>query len=180
VVRTRVGYTGGHTKDPTYYRLGDHTETLQVDFDPAKISYAKLLEIFWSTHNPCANNDSRQYMSAVFYHNDAQKKLAQESREREAASRKQAVTTKILPLGPFYLAEDYHQKYMLRMQPALLKEFEAIYPDAKAFLASTAVARVNGYLGGNGSEAALRQDLGRLGLSARGQERLLKRWKEFR
>jgi peptide-methionine (S)-S-oxide reductase len=179
VVRTRVGYTGGQTKNPTYYRLGDHTETLQLDFDPGKISYAKLLEVFWSTHNACADSGSRQYMSAIFYHDGGQKKLALESQQREAVKRGKAVTTKVLPLGPFYLAEDYHQKYMLRMQPELLREFEAMYPDAKGFLASTAVARVNGYLGGNGSETELRQDLSRLGLSARAQQRLLERWKEF-
>lgn len=118
-------------------------------------------------------------MSAIFYENDGQKKLALESRQREAARRGKAVTTKILPLDTFYLAEDYHQKYMLRLQPQLLQEFEALYPTARAFLASTAVARANGYLGGNGSEAELRQDLGRLGLSSRGQQRLLERWKEF-
>lgn len=159
--------------------MGDHTETLQVDFDPAKISYEKLLDTFWSTHNSCAESGSRQYMSAIFYRGEEQKRVALQSREREAARRGKAVTTTILPLETFYLAENYHQKYMLRIQPAILREFEAMYPEAKAFLASTAVARANGYLGGNGSETELRQDLGRLGLSKRGQQRLLERWKEF-
>jgi peptide-methionine (S)-S-oxide reductase len=118
-------------------------------------------------------------MSAIFYQDDGQKKLALESCQRETVKRGKDVTTKILPLGTFYLAEDYHQKYMLRLQPEFLREFEAIYPDAKTFLASTAVTRVNGYLGGHGSEADLRQDLGRLGLSPQGRQRLLERWKEF-
>jgi len=171
---------GGRTKDPTYYRLGDHTETLQLDFDPSKITYQKLLDIFWSTHNGCAQPYSRQYKSAVFYQNDAQKKLAQESRAREAAKKGKAVTTEILPLGTFYLAEEYHQKYFLRQSSPLLREFQAMYSDAKSFQASTAVARVNGYLGGHGSEAELRADIGRLGLSPRGQEALLRAWKESR
>jgi len=179
-VRTRVGYTGGRTKDPTYYRLGDHTETLQLDFDPTKTTFAKLLDVFWSTHNGCAQQGSRQYMSAVFYENDGQKKLALESREREAARRGKPITTEILPLATFYLAEDYHQKYALRQRPELLREFQAMYPDAKGFLASTAVARVNGYLGGQGSEAALREEIGRLGLSPQGRQVVLETWEQYR
>src|SRR5262249_18399740 len=73
VVRTRVGYTGGTSKDPTYYSLGDHTETLQIDFDPTVITYEQLLEVFWHTHNPCAQPWSRRYMSTVFYHGESQK-----------------------------------------------------------------------------------------------------------
>jgi peptide-methionine (S)-S-oxide reductase len=119
-------------------------------------------------------------MSAVFYQNDTQKKLALESRDREAAKRGQRVTTEILALGTFYLAEDYHQKYFLRQQSELLREFQAMYPEAKGFLASTAVARVNGYLGGHGTEAELRQDLSRLGLSVRGRQILLEAWKGTR
>jgi methionine-S-sulfoxide reductase len=177
VVRTRVGYTGGKAKDPTYHNIGDHTETLQLDYDPTKITYKELLDVFWAAHNPCAQSGSRQYQSAVFYHNDAHKKLALETRDREAAKRKEAIVTEILPLGTFYVAEDYHQKYLLRQRSELLREFQALYPDAKRFLASTAAARVNGYLGGHGTEAALRREIGSLGLSAQGQQLVLETWK---
>lgn len=180
MVRTRVGYTGGKKKNPTYQDLGDHTETIQIDFDPSRTSYEKLLALFWATHNPCGRAGSRQYMSAVFYHNDIQKKLALESRERQAAQRKAAIATEVMPAGEFYLAEDYHQKFFLKQHRDLVKEFTAIYPEAKNFVASTAVARVNGYVGGNGSEAEFRKEIGNLGLSADGVKTLERLWKPRR
>jgi peptide-methionine (S)-S-oxide reductase len=118
-------------------------------------------------------------MAAVFYHNDEQKKLADESREREASKRKEEIQTKILPLTAFYRAEDYHQKYQLRRERNLLKEFKRIYPADGDFVDSTAAARVNGYLGGYGTSADLNTDLNRLGLSAEGS-RYLHRIVEYR
>jgi methionine-S-sulfoxide reductase len=114
VVRTRVGYSGGQEKDPTYRSIGDHSETIQIDYDPARISYKKLLFIFWQSHDPTYHAWSRQYMSAIFYHNDEQRKLALETRTFEEKQRNKKIQTEILPFAKFYLAEDYHQKYQLR------------------------------------------------------------------
>ena len=86
-----------------------------------QVSYAELLDLFWKTHNPCARPGSRQYMSAVFYHNEEQKRLALATRDREAARRGSPVTTQILPATEFWLAEDYHQKYMLRRRSNLMR-----------------------------------------------------------
>jgi peptide-methionine (S)-S-oxide reductase len=172
VVRTRVGYAGGQKANPTYYSLGDHTESLQVDFDPAQISYAELLEVFWSTHNPCAGGNSRQYMIAIFYHNESQRQVAEASRQREAARREKPVRTSILPLTAFYLAEDYHQKYMLRSRSALMRELKAMYPDEQDLVNSTVAARVNGYLGGHGTASLLEEEIDRFGLSAEGCDML--------
>ena len=174
MVRTRVGYAGGTKEDPTYHSLGDHMETIQIDYDPSQISYVDLLDIFWRNHNPSSRAWSKQYMAAVFYHNDEQKKLADESREREASKRKEEIQTKILPLTAFYRAEDYHQKYRLRRERNLLREFERIYPAGGDLVDSTAAARVNGYLGGHGTSADLKTDLKRLGLSAEGSRYLLR------
>ena len=80
VVRTRVGYSGGQRKDPTYRSIGDHSETIQIDYDPARTSYKKLLFIFWQSHDPTHHAWSRQYMSAIFYQNEEQRKLALETR----------------------------------------------------------------------------------------------------
>ena len=102
---TRVGYAGGATKNPNYNKIGDHSESLQIDFDPAVISYERLLEIFWQSHNGCEAFGSRQYRSVVFYHDEEQKKLALKTRDCEAVRRKQEVVTPILPVGTFYLAE---------------------------------------------------------------------------
>jgi len=167
-----VGYTGGTKDNPTYYALGDHTETVQIDYDPAKISYGELLDIFWSSHNPTARSWSQQYKAAIFYHDEKQEKLAMETRAREEKV-KGRIYTEILPATEFYLAEDYHQKYYLQNVPPLAVEFNAIYPDGEDFINSTAVARVNGYLGGYGSLAQLEEELSSLGLSPASEKRLL-------
>jgi peptide-methionine (S)-S-oxide reductase len=174
VIRTRVGYTGGTTQDPTYRDLGDHSEAIQIDYDPTQITYQELLDVFWYSHNPTARAWSRQYASFIFYHSDEQKEIAIEAKERQAAKRGKEIVTEIVPASEFYLAEAYHQKYQLRRDGDLLAEFIAIYPDVADFVASTAAARVNGYLGGHGSLDALEDELGDLGLSPAASERLLK------
>ncbi|MBL8800291.1 MAG: peptide-methionine (S)-S-oxide reductase [Planctomycetia bacterium] len=171
-MRTRVGYAGGRHPDPTYYNLGDHTESFQVDFDPQRVTYAQLLDVFWQSHNHCARPGSRQYMSAVFWHDEQQYALAVRTREHEATRRGAPITTQLLPVGTFYLAEDYHQKYLLRRRGELFREFDALYPDWRELTASTAAAKVNGYLGGNGDAVQLEEEIGGFGLSERGQQTL--------
>jgi methionine-S-sulfoxide reductase len=173
VVRTRVGYSGGTKKSPTYHDLGDHTETIQLDYDPTQISYKELLEIFWESHNPGSRSWSRQYMAAIFFHNDQQKKIALETKDQVAARIKDEVYTQILPATVFYLAEDYHQKYFLRLEPELLNELTAIYRSTKDFVASTAAARLNGYVAGYGTRAGIEAEISSLGLSPAGNKRLL-------
>jgi peptide-methionine (S)-S-oxide reductase len=143
-----------------------------VEFDPSVISYGTLLDVFWASHDPRERPWKRQYMSAIFTHGDEQKKLALEARSREASRRKGRIYTEIVPATRFYLAEEYHQKYMLRGRSELLKEYEAMYPSFRDFLASTAVTRVNGYAAGNGTCDSLRRDLDGLGLSPAGRKRL--------
>ena len=113
---------------------------------------------------------SDQYKSVIFYHNDEQKALAEETRDNLQASLNRQVFTEIVPAGTFYLAEDYHQKYYLRGIPRLETEFMAKYPDINDFVNSTAVTRVNGYAAGYGTPENLDQELASLGLSAEGQE----------
>jgi peptide-methionine (S)-S-oxide reductase len=175
VIRTRVGYTGGTTRNPTYRHLGDHTETVEIDFDPARVSYRDLLRVFWSSHNPGQQPWSRQYRAAVFYHDAGQQRLAEQTRAEVAARTGRPVFTDILPAGKFYLAEDYQQKYYLRYAPELLQEYRAIYPDIRDFVNSTAAARVNGFVAGHGSRAQLQQELDLLGLSPQGRKLLAQR-----
>ena len=180
VVRTRVGYAGGQTKDPTYRSIGDHSETIQIDYDPTRLSYRKLLSIFWQSHDPTSPAWSRQYMSAIFYHNDEQRMLALETRALEEKRRNKRIQTEIVPFGKFYLAEDYHQKYGLRGNSDLMREFKAMYPRDIDFINSTAAARVNGYIGGYGSPEEIKATIENLGLSTAAQERLLgisNKWK---
>jgi peptide-methionine (S)-S-oxide reductase len=172
-VRTRVGYAGGSKPTPTYHDLGDHSETLQIEFDPEHISFEELLSLFWKAHDPTWPAQSRQYRAALFYHGEEQRRLALESREREQARHGRAICTDVLPVPDFYRAEDYHQKYYLRQDRILMGVFRIIYPEARDFTDSTAAARVNGYLAGYGSRTALQHDLDMLGLSHGGRKRLL-------
>lgn len=113
VISTQVGYTGGHTENPTYEEVCSdetgHAEAVEITFDPEKISYKELLFIFWRTHNPTTLNRQgfdvgSQYRSAIFYHNDEQKHLALESKPQNAV-------TEIVPSTKFWRAEEYHQQY---------------------------------------------------------------------
>jgi methionine-S-sulfoxide reductase len=172
VVRTRVGYAGGTKLAPTYRDLGDHTETVQIDFDPARITYRELLDLFWTGHDPMHRSWSRQYASIIFTHDDDQRKLAEETKDQITKGLHSTVPTEIVPYSGFTLAEDYHQKHSLRHYPEFMAELQRIYPSSGEFVASTAAARLNGYLGGEGSSEALLQDLNGLGLSPAGKQAL--------
>lgn len=122
VISTRVGYTGGHLNSPTYRDVcsGEtgHAEALEIEFDPAIISYDKLLEIFWDSHDPTQLNRQgpdfgTQYRSAIFYITDQQRLQAEDSlKNLEQSGRlRKAVVTEITAATTFWEAEEYHQKY---------------------------------------------------------------------
>ena len=173
IIRTRVGYAGGEMLYPTYRNLGDHSESIQIDYDPTRISYRELLEIFWKYHDPTGRPWRRQYMSAIFYHDERQKQLATETMMLEAKQRNKKIHTSILPAGKFYLAEDYHQKYQLQHQRELMTEFKIMFPRTIDFINSTAAARANGFVSGYGTPEEVEAIIGDLGLSAAGSKRLL-------
>ncbi len=173
MIRTRVGYAGGSTIDPTYQQIGDHSETVQIDYDPRVITYQQLLGVFWQAHDPVFPPYSRQYRSAIFYTTENQKQLAEKSKLETESRLGQTVFTDIEKLNQFYIAEDYHQKYYLRETPVLLQELAAIYPEAPQIMNSTAAARLNGYLAGYGTTETLQKELDNLGLSEAGQQQLV-------
>jgi peptide-methionine (S)-S-oxide reductase len=149
VVRTRVGYAGGTDPDPTYYSLGDHTEVIQVAYDPDELDYADLLEVFWANHDPFSDPYKRQYRGVVLAHDDDQRAAAEESKAELEARTGQSVATPVETLSSFTLAEDYHQKYELRSTPVLGDELVDIYgPD---IVDSTVAARLNGFVAGHGT-----------------------------
>ena len=125
VIETTVGYLGGHTANPTYKDVctdeTGHAEVVQVTFDPSKVSYEKLLDVFWSAHDPTTLNRQgpdigTQYRSAIFFHSPEQERQARASREKMQASGKfrRSVVTEITPASTFYPAEEYHQKYLAK------------------------------------------------------------------
>lgn len=121
VKSTKVGYTGGQMEKPTYEDVctdeTGHAEAVEVTFDPKKVPYEKLLDVFWSNHNPTQGNRQgpdvgTQYRSAVFYHNTKQKELAMKSLQEQQKKFDKKITTEIKPAEKFYAAEDYHQQYL--------------------------------------------------------------------
>jgi peptide-methionine (S)-S-oxide reductase len=168
-----VGYAGGTSINPTYYNLDGHTETVQIDYDPTRISYNELLDVFWGSHDATVPPYSQQYKSIIFYHDEAQKRLAIQSKQQEETKSGRKITTEITPFSEFYLAEAYHQKYYLQRIPELMADFKAIYPDTDKFINSTAAARLNGYVGGYGTPETLQKELASYGLSPAGNKKLL-------
>ena len=125
VVKTVVGYTGGTAEDATYEKVSGHRtkhrESIEVTYDPAQITYDQLLDIFWRNINPTQadgqfHDIGLSYQAAIYYGNDEEKKIAEASKEQLAKSGKfsQPIVTEILPVQPFYPAEEYHQKYYLK------------------------------------------------------------------
>ena len=121
VAKTTVGYCGGKTKNPSYEQVctgsTGHVEVVQVEFDPKKVSYKELLNVFWNTHDPTTKDHQgsdvgTQYRSVIFYHTEKQKECAIQSREKEEKKYKNKITTEILPAKEFYKAEEYHQQYL--------------------------------------------------------------------
>ena len=167
-----MGYAGGEMEGPNYVNMGDHTETVQIDYDPGRITYAQLLEIFWASHWPTSRNWSRQYMKAIFYHDEEQRRMAMDSKAVVEQKNGGTIRSEVLPLRSFTMAENYHQKYILKQHTKLSGELSRIYPQHQDYVASTAVARLNGYAGGNGTRDQLLREIDMLGLSENGKETL--------
>jgi peptide-methionine (S)-S-oxide reductase len=125
VKSTTVGYTGGQTENPTYKEVctdtTGHAEAVQVEFNPAEVTYGDLLDVFWSNHDPTQLNRQgpdfgKQYRSAIFFHTPEQERLARESKERLTGEHRYSrpIVTQIVSATTFYPAEDYHQQYLAK------------------------------------------------------------------
>ncbi|HYL84700.1 MAG TPA: peptide-methionine (S)-S-oxide reductase MsrA [Candidatus Angelobacter sp.] len=123
VIDTAVGYSGGHAENPTYRDVctdeTGHAEVVQVTFDPARVTFAQLLDVFWQVHDPTQVNRQgpdvgTQYRTAIFFHSPEQEEIAKKSRAALEAGGKlrRPIATEIVGAGKFYRAEEYHQKYL--------------------------------------------------------------------
>ncbi|HYM20031.1 MAG TPA: peptide-methionine (S)-S-oxide reductase MsrA [Candidatus Kapabacteria bacterium] len=123
VISTQVGYSGGKTDHPTYEDVCSdetgHAEVVEVTYDPSKVDYNKLLDIFWENHNPTTMNRQgpdigTQYRSAIFFHSPEQQQLAEASKANLSANGRfsRPIVTEITPAAPFWKAEEYHQQYL--------------------------------------------------------------------
>ncbi len=120
VISVTSGYTGGHVKNPTYEQVSDggtgHRESVEVVYDPKKVTYAQILDAFWHDIDPFDDlgqfcDKGTQYRSAIFFHDAEQKRLAEETKAALEKRFGKKIVTDIFPAGPFYAAEDYHQDY---------------------------------------------------------------------
>lgn len=160
VLRTRVGYAGGTLANPTYRKMGDHTETVQIDFDPAILSYEEVLRHFWRNHYP--NRDEykgRQYISLLRFHDAGQEEAINHVKTEMEVELGEAIETDIAPFTDFTLAEARHQKYYLKRYPKVLDQLESLYPEDRLLEDSTFAARLNGFVKGYGNREILKREI---------------------
>jgi len=148
VVRTRVGYAGGTKVDPTYHALGDHTEALQVDYDPGVVSYTDLLAQAFRNHRPQSQSRKTQYQNVVFTASPEQRAALEAFLDARGLAA-DAIETRVEQLSQFHLAEAYHQKHDLRSRRRLVDAFEEAGYDDADLRESPAAAKLNGHAAGN-------------------------------
>lgn len=141
--------------------MGDHTESLLIEYDPAFLSYEDMLNMFWNSHNPRKKSlfRDRQYMSLLVYSNQQQYETAMASKEKWEKEFGGPIKTEFQETSTFFQAEDYHQKYFLKRFPRAVKALEAVYPTAQQLTDSTVAARMNGMVRGSGKTAELKNEL---------------------
>ena len=166
MVSTLSGYAGGTTEAPTYRSIGDHSEAVQVVFDPTQISYDQLLDVFWELHDPSSRPFLNQYRNAIFATEESQERIARDSSQAWAKKTGRPVHTPIEKAGVFTPAEDYHQKHYMKRNSPLMEVLSKRYPDQQQLFRSTDAARLNGYLGCNAEPNQLGEGIRSLDLPA--------------
>lgn len=168
VIKTRVGYAGGTAANPTYRQMGDHTETVQVEFDPGRIAFEEILNVFWDSHNPVNINDykGRQYMSLLFYFDERQQDTIRYVLQNRKEQGKAEPATEVVPAAPFTLAEDKHQKYYLKRFPDAIEKLSTLYPTETDLRNSTLAARLNGLAKGYTGLGRIQEEIEQWNVSA--------------
>ncbi|WP_042168481.1 peptide-methionine (S)-S-oxide reductase MsrA [Paenibacillus gorillae] len=161
VIRTVTGYAGGTTPDPTYREMGNHSETVQLQYDSTQISFQQLAELFWQNHNPININGYKgtQYMSLLFYHDAEQEEVIRHVIQSRVNRGYEPPETRIMRYAEFYPAEDRHQKYYLQRYPDAMEKLSALYSDKQELFGSTLAARLNGLAKGYTSMERIRSEL---------------------
>uniref|UniRef100_A0A914NN61 peptide-methionine (S)-S-oxide reductase n=1 Tax=Meloidogyne incognita TaxID=6306 RepID=A0A914NN61_MELIC len=150
VLKTRVGYSGGTSPSPTYQNIGDHTEIVEIQFNPELTKFKEIINLFYSKHNFTLPQKT-QYKSVILYVDEEQKKIALEEMEKakEKYNKNTIFYTFLQKFEKFYQAEDYHQKYWLRCENNIFKELNL---SNSQLINSTLATKINGYLSGNSKE----------------------------
>ena len=173
VLRTRTGYAGGTSLQPTYRNMGDHTETIEVDFDASIISLEEILLHFWKNHYPNRDNyKGTQYISLLCYRSDEQLQTIESVKARMEAVLGEEIETKIVPFQEFTPAEERHQKYYLKRYPKALEQLKTIYTEEEELTDSTFAARLNGFVKGFGTKEELKQEIQKWNIEKKQRELL--------
>lgn len=174
VISTQVGFAGGTTADPTYRRMGDHTETVEILFDPERISYEDLMRTFWRSHDAVKDRTykERQYISLLIYDTEAQRETAERVRTEEEARSGRPIQTEFQPFHAFYPAEEHHQKYNLKRFKRATETARSLFPTLEEFHSSTIAARLNGFVREYGSLDAIKAEIRTWGLNEQQLEEL--------
>lgn len=174
VISTRTGYAGGKLEGPTYRQMGDHSESVELYFDPGLISYEELLRIFWRHHTPEVINDykGRQYRSLLLYSGENQRKAALDVSQELASASGRAPATELLPFEAFYPAEDRHQKYYLKRFPDAMGKLEQHFASLEHLQRSTLAARLNGLAKGFTNRERILLELQQWDVSGEEKERI--------
>lgn len=167
VISTVVGYAGGTSSDPTYRKIDDHTETVEITFDPTIVSSEELFDTFWQNHDATKDRfyKERQYISLIVFQNNQQKEMAEKIKQVEEERQGKEIQTEFQLLTPFYPAEDYHQKYFLRRFKEATKKVQSLFPSEEEFIRSTISARLDGFIRENNSLPDIKKEITSWGLT---------------
>lgn len=175
VLRTRVGYSGGKSTNPSYKVVDLHTEVVEIDYDPQVISYGDLIDVFFASHNETLRPYDQRVKSLIFYRNDDEHKIAREKLNaiRNATPEEDSVYTELKAFDVFYLAEPEHQNRSLKLEVSLYDELKQIFGSEDNMLLSILVSKLNGYIYGYGEQEGALELLEGSGLSEASKERVL-------
>lgn len=175
VIHTCTGYAGGTTAAPTYREMGDHTEVVQLTFNPQLLSFEEIVKRFWDSHNPVNINDYKgnQYRSLLMVHNDRQSAAIQHMIEQWRELGQSEPATAIIPYSVFYRAEDRHQKYYLQRYPDAMEKLGMLFSTQAELLGSTLAARLNGLAKGYTNLAIVIKELEQWDMDSSAREQML-------
>ncbi len=175
VLRTRVGYAGGTTERPTYHEMGDHSETVEIEFDPNMVPLEQLLGLFWKYHKPVNINGykGRQYWSLALYRSEEQRAAIERMKQRLEEEGGRRLDTEVAPCRSFYLAEARHQKYYLKRFPDAVAKLTELYGTEEQWVGTRLAARLNGLAKGYTSMGRIAEEISRWPEEQANKERLI-------
>lgn len=175
VLRTRVGYSGGKSTNPSYKVVDLHTEVVEIDYDPEIISYGELIDIFFSSHNETLRPYDQRVKSLIFYRNDDEYEIAKMKLNtiRSNTPEEESVYTELKAFQVFYLAEPEHQNRSLKLETSLYDELKQIFETEDRVLLSILASKLNGYIYGYGTLEGAEALLTQSGLSEASKARVI-------